>query len=140
MAVLAGGGLWLLWRLRRATPAKPAGPEAALRAMGDLLEELRRASQAMTANLDRRAADLKTLIAEADRRLEALKAATAAPAPDGKSSSDTAPEMQAVFETVYREADAGKPVVDIARETGLNKGAVTLILSLREMQRSPAGS
>ncbi len=143
-AVAAVGG-WLAFRLK-GTKAPAPNPQASVRALGDLLEELRRTSKSMTESLDRRAAELKVLVAEADRRLEALKAAPSptvpsAPAPAASVPDlavDVSPEMKAVFDSVYEQADRGRPVTDIARETGLNKTAVTLILGLREMHRPPA--
>ncbi len=148
MALIGGGGLWLLRKLRQPGDRPGARSGAPLKAMGDLLEELRRTSQSMTAGLDRRSAELKVLIAEADLRIEALKGAaegaSSGSTPTGPvldSEAETTPEMKAVFEAVYRQSDAGRQVTDIARETGLNKTAVSLILNLRGMrQREADGS
>lgn len=136
MAAVCGAGLLALWWVRRQPPPRPS--EGPVRAMGDLLAELKRTSDAMAASLDRRAADLRTLIAEADRRLARIEevrreAPAEAPAaePDG--------ELRPVFEQVYAMADAGKPLTEISRETQLNKGSIQLILGLREMQKAADG-
>lgn len=155
LAVVSAVGLGALWLLRRRPPPArlqpaPAPRESqAVKAMGDLLEEVRRTNQWMTENLDRRVAELKILLAEADRRADemAQRARRAEPsmpppaAPAGlpNPTDEVGPELRAVFETVYAKADHGKPLTDIARETGLNKGAVNLILGLRQAQRSPDG-
>ena len=139
-ASVAAVGTWMAWKLRD----RPTRPAPSVRALGDLLEELRKTSRAMAESMDRRAAELKVLIAEADRRIEAMKrqpapAGLVPPPPQVASipdvGSDVSPEMKAVFDTVYEQADQGRAVTDIARETGLNKTAVTLILGLREMHR-----
>ncbi len=147
LAALGGAGLVALWYARRgAAPKGPARQEGSPRAMGDLLEELKRVSQSMTASLDRRSTEIKALIAEADRRLARLEAlgeparAPASPQRPPELPSDASPEMKAVFESVYRQADGGRILTDIARETGLNKTAVSLILNLPAMQKQPGGS
>ena len=139
-ASVATAGGWAYWKLGRGrAPSAARAPEAgSVRALGDLLEELRRTSRSMTESLDRRASELKVLIAEADRRLEALRKAPppAVPSPAATIpdvSGDVSPEMKAVFDRVYAQADGGRAVTDIARDTGLNKTAVTLILGLRAM-------
>ena len=126
-------------------------PEASIRALGDLLEELRKTGAAMTAGLDRRVVELKALTVEADRRIEALRALQTAPVPLPPAHRMPPPaerplpepvtvdpgvarELRATFDQVYRLSDQGKALADIARETGLNKGAVTLILGLRKSQ------
>ena len=49
-------------------------------------------------------------------------------------------DLRAVFETVYGKLDGGKPLTEIARETGLSKGAVNLLLGLRKTQGTGDGS
>lgn len=145
MAAVCGGGLLALWWVKRQPSRTPpgafAGPSAgSIRAMGDLLAELKRTSDSMAESLDRRSADLKLLIAEADRRLTRIEEVRReVPAPPPEPSADTATELKPVFDQVYALADAGKPVLEIARETQLNKGSVQLILGLREMRKSADG-
>jgi hypothetical protein len=151
LAAVGGVGLFALWAFKRRAPAtapRATRPEvASLRALGNLLEELKRTNAWMVENLDRRAIELKVLLAEADQRLarlEALPKATPPVAPPPSvpidPAAETAPELKAVFDTVYGKADHGKPLTEIARETGLSKGAVTLILGLRQTQRVPDGT
>ena len=67
-------GTWLAWRLK--TPNAPTpNPQGPVRALGDLLEELRKTSRAMAESMDRRSAELKTLVSEADGRIAVLTAA-----------------------------------------------------------------
>jgi len=146
-AAVASVGTWLAWKLKGNRKAPASDPRASVKALGDLLEELRRTSRSMAESMDRRAAELKKLVAEADRRIEILHkgletapAQIVQPAPPSASAlpdplRDVSPEMKKVFDDVYVQADQGRPVTDIARETGLNKTAVSLILGLREMHR-----
>ena len=147
MAAVCGGALLALWWVKR-QPARAAPgafarpPEGAVRAMGDLLAELKRTGDSMASSLDRRAADLKALIAEADQRLARIEEVRRMPPPAPRPESvpgDTATELKPVFEQVYALADAGKPLLEIARETQLNKGSVQLILGLREMRKGAEG-
>ena len=141
MAAVCGGGLLALWWVKRQPSRTPPGafpvrpPEGAVRAMGDLLAELKRTSDSMASSLDRRAADLRTLIADADRRLALLEGARGPAIPSPAQAEERAPDLQAAFEQVYALADAGKPLTEISRETQLNKGSVQLILGLREMRK-----
>ena len=148
MAAVCGGGLLALWWVKRkpGPTARSARPDASVRAMGDLLAELKRTSDSMAASLDRRAADLRALIAEADKRLALLEAAPTPVVPPARPVSgppspgdDVAPDLKAMFGVVYAKADEGKPVTEIARDTGLSKGSVQLILGLRDLQRSSDG-
>ena len=148
MAAVCGGALLALWWIKRQPSRTPPGafptrpPEGAVRAMADLLAELKRTSDSMASSLDRRAADLRALIAEADQRLARIEEVrrTSPPAPRPESvPGDTATELKPVFEQVYALADAGKPLLEIARETQLNKGSVQLILGLREMRKGAEG-
>ncbi len=145
LVAVGGVGLFALWAFKRKTappPPKASRSEAAsVRALGDLLEELKRTNAWMVENLDRRVVEIRALLAEADQRLARLEglpkaAPPAAPLPPGPvdPAAEAAPELKAVFETVYGKADGGKPLTEIARETGLSKGAVTLILGLRQTQ------
>ena len=144
MAVFCSAGLFALWWIRRQPSRAAPGafqkpPEGAVRAMGDLLAELKRTSDAMASSLDRRSADLRTLIAEADRRLARAEEIRREPVPQASAPADTASELKPVFEQVYALADSGKALTEIARETQLNKGSVQLILGLREMRRTADG-
>ena len=147
-ASVAGVGTWLVWKLKAAGRAPTPNPQASVRALGDLLEEIRKTSRSMADSMDRRAVELKALVAEADRRIETLKGLQTAPVqpvqaaqaspgagPEADLARDVSPEMKKVFDDVYRQADQGRAVTDIARENGLNKTAVSLILGLREMHR-----
>ena len=144
-AAAAGVITWLAWKLKASRAVPAPSPQGSVRALGDLLEELRKTSRSMAESMDRRSAALKALVAEADRRIETLKGLQAAGVQavlppvvsDTHPSRDVNPEMKKVFDEVYAQADRGRPVTDIARESGLNKTAVTLILGLREMHRQP---
>ena len=148
IASVCGAGLLALWWVKRQPSRSAPGafqkpPEGAVRAMGDLLAELKRTSDSMASSLDRRAADLRALIAEADRRVSALETLRGEAPPPSipplAPAEDRSPDLQAAFEQVYALADAGKPLTEISRETQLNKGSVQLILGLRGMRKGADG-
>ena len=141
MAAVCGGGLLALWWVKRSPgpSARPARADASVRAMGDLLAELKRTSDAMALSLDRRAADLRALIAEADQRLARKEEPAPASRVPADPVEDVAPDLKAMFDVVYARTDEGKPLTEIARETGLSKGSVQLIQGLRDMKRAADG-
>jgi len=116
------------------------------RDMQNLLVEYEQLIRNMTVGLDTRAAKLELLIKEADDKLAALKAATAAvtggggPAPGEAPSQPlrrdvlpppVAPGPDPRHAEIYRLADQGMPVNDIARKVGKQNGEIELILALR---------
>ncbi|MFZ4573101.1 MAG: hypothetical protein ACOYN0_01810 [Phycisphaerales bacterium] len=98
----------LRWHARRGTPASVGARGQADQVTRELIAEL-----------DRRAADLEVLIANADERIKTLRESTA---------SQTQDPLHA---RIYALADAGRRPIDIAKETGCPTGQVELILSLR---------
>lgn len=116
------------------------------RQMENLLVELSEMTRQMTAQLDTRAAKLEALIADADHRIATLKKISASQSMDespavplstvalssGTLSTvyrdiDTAPE----HEPIYRLAEQGQTVADIASKLNRPSGEVELILALR---------
>ena len=77
LAAVGGVGLFALWAFKRRAPARAPrtshSEAASVRALGDLLEELKRTNAWMVENLDRRANEIKGLLAEADQRLSRLE-------------------------------------------------------------------
>jgi hypothetical protein len=121
---------------------------------GDLestMRELEQLAQRLGDDLDRRSAELTRLIAEADRRLAALKAApardatpaasptivvTTRPAPNRATAADGVVSPDELSQRVYQLADQGSAPLDIARNLNEQVGKVELILALR--RRGPA--
>ena len=117
------------------------------RQMESLLVELSEMSRQMTAQLDTRSAKLEALIADADGRiaqLEALK--NQAPPSPTQRFTMTLPELEPArptppppeperipeqHATVYRMADDGKTMPQIAAELRRPSGEIELILALR---------
>jgi len=96
-----------------------------------LIEQLRSEADRSMADLDRRCGDLQALIAEADRKIEALEAVvtTAGPRPEPQTlpyPSDPVSQRGQVLKL----SAAGMGPADIARATGLDRAQVSLILSL----------
>ncbi len=128
-------------------PISP-GEEDLRHSMDRLLVELQETSREINATIDTKTAVLNKLIEDADRRIETLKAlkaaepsAAAAPRP----AERPAPEP-AVLETaesrrrreiereVLRLAAEGRTELEIARETGVPRGEVELLLRLRGIE------
>lgn len=138
-------------------PRRQDSAEGELRhSMDRLLVELQEASREINATIDTKTAVLNKLIADADKRIEALKAAETAPAPARCESAPEPPPTAAprrpepverdevrrrsVLEhEIHRLADAGKTELEIARLTGLPRGEVELVLSLRRMPGAEGG-
>lgn len=112
------------------------------RDMQNLLVEYEQMIRNMTAGLDTRAAKLELLIKEADDKLAALRAATAAavggasdrtPIDSGRreppAPAPAGPDPRHV--EIYTLADQGLSARDVARKLGRPNGEVELILALR---------
>ncbi len=99
-------------------------------------------AQRLAGQLNAKAERLDQLIADADARIATLRALEsripsaregafdAEPGPAPAASARNAPDP--LSEAVYRLADDGHGIVDIARELGEQTGKVELILALRE--------
>lgn len=120
------------------------------RDISNLMVEMLQTAQQMTAQLDTRAMRLEVLMKEADGKLAALKAATAArpavaeaeenqniskiPQPPAKApvvaeKPETPPDPR--HGDVYALADQGRSPVEIAHHLNRPNGEVELILALR---------
>jgi hypothetical protein len=128
-----------------------AQQRAVERDMQHLLVEYEQMIRNMTAGLDTRAAKLELLISEADEKLAALRAATAAAADglntpgapvharapaNGLVGPAAAPPLASSgpdprHAEVYALADEGLSPRDVARKLGRPNGEIELILALR---------
>lgn len=146
--LLAGGAisLYCLWQLGRwlretdqtTRETDPARLEA-------LVDELVVTAETTVTMIQDRSEALSGVIAQADKRLAELSAAVAAPvaAPVEAvaTEQEPAPDAPAVeagrgtHAQVYQLADNGQDVTAIARQMGLTKGEVLLILGLRQTGR-----
>ena len=128
-----------------------SGERRAQQDMEHLLVELSKMSREMSAQLDTRAAKLEALVQDADERIARLEALNrqAPPRPDfamPRSDTTTAPATQPSAPTddmapspsidpthaeVYRLADEGQTITQIAGELHRPHGEVELILALR---------
>ncbi len=89
--------------------------------------ELNHITRDLIAQLDRRAADLESLIAAADERIATLRSLPATP-------SMLVEPKDPLHARIHALADAGRSPIDIARETGCPTGQVELILALRRVR------
>ncbi|MDD4891859.1 MAG: hypothetical protein PHU85_18215 [Phycisphaerae bacterium] len=94
------------------------------------LEELARAT---TAQIETRYTKLDVLLRQADERIAKLESLLAqangqTPKPPATNGDAVRPEHRQIYEL----ADAGRPPVEIAQETGRDVGEVELILALRK--------
>ena len=132
--VLAAAAVFFALPRRRPADAKDPAPEAVLRDLSRLVEELRAASREQVARLDREVKRLQAAVAEADRARLALeevqnRAPARVPAPPPPVERVANPLHRRVFEL----RDSGKHPADIGVETGLEVGEVELILGLRTL-------
>ncbi|MFH1024668.1 MAG: hypothetical protein V1809_14900 [Planctomycetota bacterium] len=150
--VLGAISIYAALRLRRASRNAPGGhsgvgADAAGRSAAELLTEIEKAAREMNVTLDRRTRELERLIREADERIALMDESPASPCGVGAPvtagtastvasppprSPDAAARVLAVrYAAIYRLADAGSDVAAIARESGMPRGEVELILGLR---------
>jgi len=160
LALLVGGAvsLYCLWQFRRWLGVPQEAVPAASRRLEVLVDELVATAEAASAVVQEKADALTELVAQADRRLHALAAASqavagpavagpapaapvaavapAAPAEPIAAAVEAAPAPTAVHPDLHRQvyalADGGHDVTTIARRLGLTKGEVMLILGLRK--------
>lgn len=148
-------------RFRRRDPLDSATPQHRLaqqrnveRQMESLLVEMAEMARQITGQLDTRAKKLELLIEEADRRLNDLRgempqtaaeyARRAVARMEGLPGDDAAgdervaplePEGDDRHAAVYRLADEGHDVGEIARRLARPRGEIELILALRRRTR-----
>jgi hypothetical protein len=82
--------------------------------------------------MDRQAARLEQLIAEADSRIRRLERLNSAPPPAPPRQVLTGDTTDPLNRRVYELADEGMPPVEIARALQQQTGKVELILALRQ--------
>ena len=149
LALFIAGLIVIVFVLRRhaamrqrssGNPARPASADQELRrSMDQLLVELQETSREINATIDTKTAVLNKLIEDADRRIETLKAMesktpigqTGMSAPPSAPVSDEARRRAEIEREILRLADSGKTELEIARATGVPRGEVELVLSLR---------
>lgn len=137
----------------------PAGSEvsaehaAKLQAsLAELLHELQTLSQDVTGDLEQKLSELKELLQVADRKLEELssqeqeqegyyleklraeKERTARPELQITVEDADVPPLSERYKRIYRMADEGLSIDDIARRLEMGKGEIQLILSLRKKE------
>ncbi len=123
---------------------KAAAREELRKGMDELLVELQETSRDINAMIDTKTAVLNKLIEDADRRIEALKALENKP-PSGQAgmpvlqNTEEAARRVAQEREILRLADSGKTDLEIARLTGVPRGEVELVLSLRRLPGAEGG-
>lgn len=104
-----------------------------------LTARLQEISREQIARMDTKMRMLNQLLAEADRKIEALKAAggakDAAPVPDMPAPPPR--PSNPLHDRIFLLADRGMPLSEIASASGLPQGEVELILGLREKNAEP---
>src|SRR5262249_22685250 len=97
-------------------------------------------SQLLAAQMDEKAAVLEELLSEADRRIARLRKLTEEreiePKPRARvqrAEPARAGDRADILKEVYRLADSGRSVVEIARSINQPTGNVELILALRKV-------
>lgn len=133
MAVGVGILVYYVAQLRRELAARDGVEDAGVRfASGEVLADVDELSRRLAEELDRKAARLERLIAEADARLEQLEPAVrrARSAADGHAPVRDG-GLDPVSVQVYEMADRGCSAVEIAQSLGQHVGKVELILALR---------
>jgi hypothetical protein len=144
---------------------KRSAEEQLRRSMDRLLIELQETAREINATIDTKMIALNRLIEEADRRIEKLEGPSVPPAetPDTAGSEteeepsqspakkrltkdDDAPDTPAarrrrrLEKRIYKLADEGKDMLEIARITDTPRGEVELILSLRRIPDDDGGT
>ena len=159
---LAGAAVvaWTLKRRARRSalldpPRRGGAADVELReSMDKLLVELQETSREINATIDTKTVVLNKLIEDADRRIETLKgleksagSATgigatrpaARPEPAPRPPSEESRRRAALEREILRLADEGKTELEIARATGVPRGEVELVLSLRRAPDAEGG-
>jgi len=134
--IVAGAGLLLgaIWRgqIGWRTPSSPSPPQTPATpgmAVHSVMRDAEELAGLLAGQMDRQAARLEQLIAEADvkiRHLERLSAEVRAARP-----ADRALSTEPLNQRIYELADEGVPPVEIARQLKQQTGKVQLILALR---------
>lgn len=122
--------------------------------MEDLVVKLHDIGRELMGKLDTKIRILNRLIEEADEKISKLGAlgvvegfpeTKSRPAPEMKTAADAFADMSAPpqadsgnikekgrYTAVYTLADAGRSIVEIARQTGMQPGEIELVLELRK--------
>jgi len=124
LVLVASGLVW--WVARRDLTSRADAERARVQAEWDAV---RSAAEALIGDLERRAADAQ----ERMTALEGLLTQMAQPAGADHSASNAVGEASpdARYAEVTQLASSGLDPADIARQTGLSRGEVELVLSLR---------
>ena len=115
-----------------------------------LLVDLQDLARQINGHIDTRFCKLEVLIKEADEKIRQLEKLCGvnnqSPSednentPGGISEQENKPErIDPERAMIYKLADAGKSVVEIARQMNKNTGEIELILSLRKSERQAQG-
>lgn len=142
-AVLFLLALWTVVRTQRrierrdaSAPGADRPPDGADPALADsmrkLLLQIEESHRKIGGAIDTRLRLLDQLVAQADKRIESLKAAA-----DAESSRPipSSPAEDPQTQEIYKMAEQGMDPVDIARKTNRQRGEIDLILSLKKLKR-----
>lgn len=104
--------------------------------ISQMMVELEELTRRFGAQLDAKSQRLEQLLEEADRKIAELEgrssaSPSAAPSAPAASSPPQAP-ADPLVRKVYELADAGQPIIEIARQLDEQIGKVELILALRQ--------
>lgn len=100
-----------------------------------MIEEIKETASIACRDLDDRCEDLRKLILMADQKISLWAQLTQETQQPQTTEAPASPAETDIQSRVYQLADSGMPSADIARETELPVGEVTLMLSLRSTAR-----
>lgn len=147
---------WSWWMVRSAYLTHLQTTERHKRELEALIDDLVTVAEEVSADVERRSKELRDLCHQADLLLMRLGSLPAAPAPAAAVTASLEPvaaapvaaaaaaaepaidpsdvaEVRSRAEEVWRLAQQGRDVTDIARLTNKTKGEVQLILGLRKL-------
>ena len=127
--------IWALWRGQgRRGRMEPAAPEVrpSRADPGRVLNEAQELASLLAEQMDRQAARLEELIAEADSRIRRLERMNSAPLKEPVRPAQSGDAADPLNRRIYELADEGVPPVEIARALQQQTGKVELILALRK--------
>lgn len=141
VGLISGGAallIWSLWRgqgqgrLARHEPPRRANAQAGATTPDAIVRDAEELAGLLAAQMERQAARLEQLIADADARIRRLEHLNNAPPPPPPRSALSPGTTDPLNRRIYELADEGMPPVEIARALQQQTGKVELILALRK--------